>query len=501
MSPLGHSWGQPDFTWTEDGSSCTVTFTCTRESSHVEHSAAQISSAVKTPATCTAKGVTTYTAEVTFQGEQYTSSKDVTDIDMIPHSYGAWQSNETNHWKECSVCHDKIEETDHSFTWVVDKEATEFETGLKHEKCSICGHTRSENTVIDKIPHTSGGGGSSSGPSGNKTETEKNPDGSTTTTVTKPDGTKTETTTDNSGNKTQVVTNPDGSSTTTVDNKEGSFSTTTVSKDGQTETEVKLPSAVVTDAAKKGEAVALPMPEVPATSDKASAPTVTVDLPSGTSVKMEIPVENVTVGTVAVLVKADGTEEVIKTTLTTDNGVVVTLSDGDTVKIVDNSMDFVDVPDSHWSADAVAFATSRELFNGTGDDTFSPAGDMTRAMVVTVLARYDDVDTSAGHTWYEAGANWAVANGVSDGTNLDGSVSREQLVTMLWRYVGSPVVESDLSGYPDSAAVSDWATNAMIWAIDAGIITGNGAGELNPQGVATRAEVATMLARFVAKTN
>ena len=126
---------------------------------------------------------------------------------------------------------------------------------------------------------------------------------------------------------------------------------------------------------------------------------------------------------------------------------------------------------------------------------------MNRAMVVTVLARYDDVDTTTGNTWYEAGAAWAVENGVSDGTNLGGSITREQLVTMLWRYAGSPEVKGSLSAYPDFASVSDWALDAMIWAVDASIITGNGVGELNPQGTATRVEVATMLARFVVKTN
>lgn len=105
-------------------------------------------------------------------------------------------------------------------------------------------------------------------------------------------------------------------------------------------------AAVVEDA--QGEVVTLPMPEVPVTTDRETAPTVTVDLPSGTTAKVEIPVADVTPGTVAVIVKADGTEEVIKTSLTTENGVAVTLSDGDTVKIVDNSKTFDDVADNYW---------------------------------------------------------------------------------------------------------------------------------------------------------
>lgn len=147
------------------------------------------------------------------------------------------------------------------------------------------------------------------------------------------------------------------------------------------------------------------------------------------------------------------------------------------------------------------FVTSRELFNGTSETSFSPEGEMTRAMIVTVLARYDDADTTTGDTWYEAGAAWAVENGVSDGTNLDNTVSREQLVTMLWRLMDSPAVESDLTTYPDNASVSDWAAQAMAWAVDAGIITGNSAGELMPQATATRVEVAAILARFVTYTN
>ena len=379
-------------------------------------------------------------------------------------------------------------------------------------------------TVYYSAP--SGGGSSSGGSSssGTTTETEKNPDGSTTTTVTKPDGTVTETTknpdgssevietkkdgtvttttTDKAGNKTEVVEKLDGSSKTTVDNKDGSSSTTTVSRDGQVEAEVKLPTAVIADAADKGEAVTLPMPEVPVTSDKSSAPTVTVDLSSSTSAKVEIPVENVTTGTVAVLVKADGTEEVIKTTLTTESGVAITLSDGDTVKIVDNSKKFDDVSDHYWGNQYIDFATSRELFSGTSESTFSPEAVMTRGMIVTVLASYDGADTSAavGETWYAAGQQWAVENGVSDGTDMSGSLNREQLAVMLWSYAGKPTPIGDLSSFADADSTSDWAVDALAWAVENGLISGMDDGTLNPQGNATRAQVATIMTQFVALT-
>ena len=329
------------------------------------------------------------------------------------------------------------------------------------------------------------------------TETVTKPDGTTVTTETKPDGTVTTTTTDKTGNKTQVVEKPDGSSQTTVTNKDGSSSTTQVDKTGQVEAEVKLPAQVVEAAAEAGEAVTLPMPELPVTSDRETAPTVTVDLPSNAAAQVEIPVKDVTPGTVAVLVKPDGTEEVIKTSVTTETGVAVTLSDGDTVKIVDNSKDFADVSEDYWGADAVAFATSRELFTGTSAATFSPDAATTRAMIVTVLARLEDVDTTDGSTWYEAGQQWAMENGISDGTNMEGYLTREQLAAMLYRYAGSPAVSGSLSAYPDAAQVSDWARDAMLWATENGIINGIG-GKLCPKDGATRAQLAAMLMRFAA---
>ena len=162
------------------------------------------------------------------------------------------------------------------------------------------------------------------------------------------------------------------------------------------------------------------------------------------------------------------------------------------------TLPFADVNKGDWFYDAVEYVYGNDLMNGTSATAFSPYLTTSRAMMLTMLARYDGVDTTTGSTWYEAGAVWAVAEGISDGTNLEADLTREQLVTMLWRYTGSPVVESDLSAYPDGGAVSDWAVNAMIWATQTGVITGNGAGALAPQGTATRAEVATILARFCA---
>ena len=122
---------------------------------------------------------------------------------------------------------------------------------------------------------------------------------------------------------------------------------------------------------------------------------------------------------------------------------------------------------------------------------------MTRAMIVTVLARYEGVDTTSGELWYTEGAQWAVNNGISDGTNLDAAVTREQLVTMLYRYAGEPAATGSASSFTDGDDVSSWAADAMSWAIGASLVGGVGNNTLNPQGTATRAEVATILMRFI----
>lgn len=353
------------------------------------------------------------------------------------------------------------------------------------------------------------------------TESERNPDGSITTTVTRPDGTTVETTrntdgskevvetkkdgtvvttaTDKSGNETKTTENPDGTSVVSVTRTDGSTSTTTVDKDGLSVTVAALSE----DAVARGQtgAVSLSMPGVIAAGDLENAPAVTLDLPGDTSVRVEIPVENMTAGTVAVLVTADGGSEIVKTSVATESGVVLTLSGGETVKLVDNTKTFADVAGSFWGAEAVTFVTSRELFQGTGAATFDPNAPMDRAMIVTVLARLDGVDTTTGGAWYEAGAQWAMSNGISDGSGLDQNLTREQLATMLYRYAQykgydvSAGEDANILSYADAFDVSEYAIPAMQWACGAGVISGKD-GALDPAGSATRAEVAAMLMRF-----
>lgn len=163
---------------------------------------------------------------------------------------------------------------------------------------------------------------------------------------------------------------------------------------------------------------------------------------------------------------------------------------------------FDDVSDNAWYASAVRYAVENGLMNGTGTGKFSPAASTTRGMVMTILARMAGADTS-GTPWYAAGMNWAKANGVSDGTNPPASITREQLVTMLFRYAAahgmeSVTLEENLSRFTDKASVSAWAVPAMNWAVGQGLIEGSN-GLLRPQANASRAEVAAILMRFAQK--
>ena len=120
---------------------------------------------------------------------------------------------------------------------------------------------------------------------------------------------------------------------------------------------------------------------------------------------------------------------------------------------------------------------------------------MTRAMVWTILARIDGEEIF-GTSWAEDARAWAMESGVSDGTDPSCLVTREQFAAMLHRYAGEPAVSGSLSAYTDAASVSEWATDAMLWATQNGIITGTTAATLAPHGTATRAQAAAMLMRF-----
>ena len=162
---------------------------------------------------------------------------------------------------------------------------------------------------------------------------------------------------------------------------------------------------------------------------------------------------------------------------------------------------FRDVATSDWYFDAVQYVLEKGLMNGTSDWTFAPNDATTRGMIVTILARVEGVNTN-GNPWYAAGQKWAMQNGISDGTNMPGVITREQLATILFRYArmkGYDVSKSAaLSGFSDADKVSSYAVEAMQWAVAEELLKGSN-GKLDPQGSATRAQVATILMRFMQK--
>ena len=360
--------------------------------------------------------------------------------------------------------------------------------------------------TVTSRPSSGGGGSSSSGGGGGssssdkpsastcKTETTTNPDGSVTKTETKSDGTVTEITTNKDGSTTKTETKPDGSSKTEVKDASGSTGTVKTDKNGHTTAETTLSSKAVEDAKKNGEAVKAPV-EVEASRDSNTAPTVKVELPKNAGeTAVEIPVSNVKPGTVAVLVHPDGTEEIVKNSLPTEDSIRLTMDGSATVKIVDNSKDFIDTR-AHWAKDAIDFVSARGLVNGISDTIYAPNNSTTRAQLWTILARQNDADLTGGSIWYEKAQNWAKDKGVSDGANPNAAINRAQMVTMLWRAMGQPAAASGAS-FADVPADSYYA-QAVAWAIENGITAGVGNGKFDPDAACTRGQIATFLYRYM----
>ncbi len=166
------------------------------------------------------------------------------------------------------------------------------------------------------------------------------------------------------------------------------------------------------------------------------------------------------------------------------------------VTFVSESAAFTDVNIGDWFYDYVQYVVANGLMEGVSDTEFAPNATMSRAMVWTILARIDG-ETVTGVNWVDTARAWAMANGVSDGTDANGDVTREQLATMLWRYAGEPASEYSLAAFTDASSVSEYAATAMAWAVENGIITGMTDTTIAPQGTATRAQCAAMLMRYV----
>lgn len=221
----------------------------------------------------------------------------------------------------------------------------------------------------------------------------------------------------------------------------------------------------------------------------------------------------------------DGNTATITTQPGGDKGIEVKTPTGETVAKVNLPADpgegkkFEDVKENDWFEQSVDSATAYGLFRGTSDTTFSPNGSMTRSMLAQTLwnlsgktgygageGTFTDVTKNI---WYENAVDWAAKVGVTSGTGSGGfspeqKITREQMVTMLYRYanaIGAPEKSKEtLESFPDSGEVSGFAREAVAWAVAEGLLTGRSSGGENyiaPQGTATRAEVAAVLTRFV----
>lgn len=320
-------------------------------------------------------------------------------------------------------------------------------------------------------------------------EKETRPPASTTTTTTQnPDGTTTSVTTDRTtGNVTTVTKDPGGASVSVTQDKGGNV----------TSVRAEVP------AQKDGGTVRLP-------AEAERGTEIDIRVRGGGTAAVEIPAKGVTPGTVAVLVSPNGAETVDRRSVSTKNGMVVTVRGSAVVRLEDRGQTFPDVPEG-WKAEAAAFASARKILNGGTDGRFRPDAAMTRAMLAVALHNLEGNPPFGSSTafadvsekdWYAEAVAWASAGGIVTGytDELFGpndKITREQLAVLLWRAAGRPAPSSRTLPFADADQAGDYARDALCWAVERGIINGTSGGVLEPKGIATRAQAAWMLKNYL----
>ena len=285
------------------------------------------------------------------------------------------------------------------------------------------------------------------------------------------------------------------SATTTPDIKDADGTTASIvkGKKGMITADVQLSEKAIANAEKSGEAVKLPV-EVKAGKNIKSASTVTINLPERAGkTKVKIPVKNMTTGTVAVIVKADGTEKIVKKSVAVKDGVELIVDEDTTVKLVDKAKNFKDTK-KHWAKDAIDFVSARGLMNGKSSTAFAPEAKITRAQLWTILARWDDVDLTGGKKWYSKARAWAKNLGITGGSRPNAAMTRAEVITMLWRAQGKPEAEQE-TAFKDVSS-DEYYAQAVAWAKEKGIAQANSKGRFNPDAACTRAEIAAFLYRM-----
>ena len=211
-----------------------------------------------------------------------------------------------------------------------------------------------------------------------------------------------------------------------------------------------------------------------------------------------LPIESPQAETVAMVTDASGVTRLEPFAVPTQQGLVLKVHNGDTIEIIQKHTVFSDVTATYWAYEPVTFAAARGLLVGIEATHFAPNMQTSRAMIWSILARMDNACLEESTPWYALSQHWAVSEGISDGTDPNATITREQLAAMLYRYAGSPAVRGNVESFSDAQQVSAWAEDAVIWAVHEGIIAGTTADTLTPQGTATRAQTAAMLERFIA---
>ena len=343
-----------------------------------------------------------------------------------------------------------------------------------------------------------------------KVETHEDGDGIITVKETRKDGTVTITKTDPDGNRMVTVSKPDGSIQTEVRMKDGCGSISQQDANNKVYIDAQFSQEVLDYAVENDAAAVVTMPRLKPPVDIRNMPVIHVSLPDNPPVLIKIPIRNPSIGTIAVQVDKNGEEHIIPKSILMNNGLVFKAQGDTTVIVKDNTKKFDDI-DFHWGRKGIVYVTSRGIFNGVSERKFAPDGKMTRGMLATTLHNIEsNPKATGGHqfadvaddAWYSEAVQWAseqgIITGYSDGTfGPNKNITREQLVTMLYRYAGEPAVQNQALPFEDANAVSDYAKTAMQWAVSEGLINGMTDTTLVPQGEATRTQVAVVLAKLI----
>lgn len=295
---------------------------------------------------------------------------------------------------------------------------------------------------------------------------------------------------------TSTVTNSNGDTVTTTTKTDGSKDVTTVTKDG-TET---VTSTISTSAANKAtDENPYTTPEVTATDDDATAPTVKVTVSGGKDAVVEFGVKNNS-NKVALKVKnADGSYTTVSMAAAGENGPVANVKGTHEYILVENEKEFTDVAAGE-QKNAADFVSSRELMIGETDTEFRPNEAIDGDTMRTVLGRLKGditLEESTGKTWEEAGNKWADENGYGKAAEMP----RVDMATNFYKFAGSPAVtEADkavVKAFSDAEGLSDSQITAFAWLVKNGIMKGVGNNTLDWAGTAKRIDFALMLERYV----